>query len=381
MKMLRWALGASLSLGLAAAALAQTQPIPGAVTASGSAATVNGSAIIIAPAANASGRGNPVAVDRGLPVVCLSGCGGGGGGGGDVNIVSVGGTPIVGSAVPVTGSFSATTAGTATAAAPSYVEGSSNPLSLNLTGDLRTIAKQSGTWDIGTLGTVTNPVGIKGANGSGIVSNANPLPISDGGGSLTVDGTVGVSGSVAVTGTFWQATQPVSLASQPLPTGAATSALQSGVQATLGAVTVNRAAIYDNTGNPVDWTAPVPINIAATTTGGCTPYGYQSAASNNATSVATGARTLCGLTAINTTGTLQYLRLYNVSGAPTCSSATGFLYTVPVPASTTGAGAALPLGPFGQAFSAGLSFCITGGPTSTDNTNATTGIFVVASYK
>lgn len=36
------------------------------------------------------------------------------------------------------------------------------------------------------------------------------LSVDDGGGSLTVDGTVGVSGSVAVTGTFYQATQPVS---------------------------------------------------------------------------------------------------------------------------------------------------------------------------
>ncbi len=49
----------------------------------------------------------------------------------------------------------------------------------------------------------------------------NPIPVSgtvtvsDGGGSLTVDGTVGISGSVPVTGTFWQATQPVSLASVP----------------------------------------------------------------------------------------------------------------------------------------------------------------------
>lgn len=39
---------------------------------------------------------------------------------------------------------------------------------------------------------------------------ASAVPISDGGGSITVDGT------------FWQATQPVSLASSPLPTGAAT---------------------------------------------------------------------------------------------------------------------------------------------------------------
>lgn len=54
---------------------------------------------------------------------------------------------------------------------------------------------------------------------------ATPVAVSDGGASLTVDGTVAVSsvaGSVAVTGTFWQATQPISAASLPLPTGAAT---------------------------------------------------------------------------------------------------------------------------------------------------------------
>lgn len=39
---------------------------------------------------------------------------------------------------------------TATAAAPTYVEGSTtNPLSSNLTGDLRVIAKQNGTWTVG----------------------------------------------------------------------------------------------------------------------------------------------------------------------------------------------------------------------------------------
>jgi hypothetical protein len=47
------------------------------------------------------------------------------------------------------------------------------------------------------------------------VSIAAAVPVTDNGGSLTVDGTVAVSGSVAVTGTFWQATQPVSLASLP----------------------------------------------------------------------------------------------------------------------------------------------------------------------
>jgi len=65
-----------------------------------------------------------------------------------------------------------------------------------------------------------------------------PVPVTDNGGSLTVDGTVAVSavggavivvdggGSITVDGTFWQATQPVSAAALPLPAGAATAAKQ-----------------------------------------------------------------------------------------------------------------------------------------------------------
>jgi hypothetical protein len=41
-------------------------------------------------------------------------------------------------------------------------------------------------------------------------SATDSIAVTDGGGALTVDGTVGISGSVAVTGTFWQTTQPVS---------------------------------------------------------------------------------------------------------------------------------------------------------------------------
>lgn len=74
-----------------------------------------------------------------------------------------------------------------------------------------------------------------------VSDGSGSLTVDDGGGSLTVDGTVAVSGSVAVTGTFWQATQPVSgtvtadagtgtfavsAASLPLPSGAATAAKQ-----------------------------------------------------------------------------------------------------------------------------------------------------------
>lgn len=100
--------------------------------------------------------------------------------------------------IRVTGSFSATTTATATAADPSYVEGSTAALSQDLSGHLRTII----------------------GNGAG----AAAVNIQDGGNSITVDGT------------FWQATQPVSAASLPLPSGASTSAKQDTIITDLGAI-------------------------------------------------------------------------------------------------------------------------------------------------
>lgn len=234
MKLHRLVAGAAVAL-LATAALAQTQPVPGAVQANGMAAPVQATAIIVAPSGGGPGRGVVVAPDRPLPVTCISGCSGGGGGGG-------------------------TTTTTATAAAPSLVEGSTtNQLSVNLTADLRTIAKQSGTWDIGTLSTltsITNAIGIKGVNGTTIATNANPIPVSVIG-TVSIGGTVGVAGSVAVTGPLTD-TQ-LRATALPLPAGASTAALQSAPQGIFGAVTANRGVIYDSTGTAVDWAAPVPV--------------------------------------------------------------------------------------------------------------------------
>lgn len=64
-----------------------------------------------------------------------------------------------------------------------------------------TEATQSGTWNIGTVTTVTgvtNSVAAALIDSSGVqYSTQNPLPIDDAGGSLTVDGTVTVSGVTA----------------------------------------------------------------------------------------------------------------------------------------------------------------------------------------
>lgn len=71
-----------------------------------------------------------------------------------------------------------------------------------------TEANQAGTWNIGTVTTVTgvtNSISASLIDSSGVqYSGSNPVPISDAGGSLTIDGSVSVSGSISstvVTGT------------------------------------------------------------------------------------------------------------------------------------------------------------------------------------
>jgi hypothetical protein len=71
-----------------------------------------------------------------------------------------------------------------------------------------------------------------------VTALANPLAVTGAFYQATqpVSGTVGVSGTVAVTGMFYQATQPVSAAALPLPTGAATSAAQASELAAVQAI-------------------------------------------------------------------------------------------------------------------------------------------------
>lgn len=66
---------------------------------------------------------------------------------------------------------------------------------------------------------------------------------------------VSVTGSVAVTGTFFQATQPVSAAALPLPTGASTETTLAAVNTKLGG-TLAVSGVF--------WQATQPVSIAAT---------------------------------------------------------------------------------------------------------------------
>lgn len=98
-------------------------------------------------------------------------------------------------------------------------------------------------------------------DGSGVTQ-----PVSDGGGSLTVDGTVGVTGPVTVTGTFWQATQPVSAAALPLPAGAATSARQDTGNTSLASLDAKAPALGQALA-----TASLPVVLTAAQLSTLTP--------------------------------------------------------------------------------------------------------------
>jgi hypothetical protein len=108
-----------------------------------------------------------------------------------------------------------------------------------------------------------------------------------------------------------------------------------------------------------------------------------SAASTNATNCKNAGGNVYDLHLLNTTTTTYYLRFYNLSTSPTCSSSTGYVWTVPIPP----AGAAGQVGgfsipfPVGRGFSAGIGYCITGGASGTDNTSAATGIYGSIGYR
>lgn len=150
------------------------------------------------------------------------------------------------------------------------------------------------------------------------------------------------------------------------------------INAALAAGTASIGTVQPgNTANTTPWL----VSLIPPTTGGVSTCYLSSAASTNSTSCKASAGQLYNVRVINTTSTIYYLRLYNSSSAPTCSSATGFVESIPIPhGSGAGAGVANSL-TIGQTFGTGLGFCLTGGGGSTDNTNAATGVYISLLYK
>lgn len=106
----------------------------------------------------------------------------------------------------------------------------------------------------------------------------------DGSGNLNVN--VAASATVPVSGTFWQATQPVSAASLPLPAGAATSAKQPalGTAGTAASDVLTVQGIASMTALKVDGSAVTqPVSIASVPTHAVTQSGAWTVTANAGT--------------------------------------------------------------------------------------------------
>lgn len=110
------------------------------------------------------------------------------------------------------------------------------------------------------------------------------------------------------------------------------------------------------------------VNIDPPTSGGCTPYSYQSVGTaQDATVVKAGAGQLFGSIAVtNVNAAVRHLKFYDKATAPD-SSDTPKLRIV-IPANTTGAGIVIPLPDAGVVFTAGITFRMTTGVADNDAT-------------
>lgn len=159
---------------------------------------------------------------------------------------------------------------------------------------------------------------------------------------LTGDLAVTLDGeTVPVTGTFYQATQPVSIATAP--------------------VLVAGSAIIGKVG--IDQTTPGTTNAVqdiAATSGGLSKFHLVSAASTNATNVKASAGQVYAITAFNLNANAMYLKFHNTAGTPTAGASVTDTYLIP--GNTTGAGLVINIDK-GIVFSTGIGITLVTGIT------------------
>ena len=131
------------------------------------------------------------------------------------------------------------------------------------------------------------------------------------------------------------------------------------------------ASLVDSNGATLAATPGSTTSQAVTVQGApVTTYFLQPTASNNSTNIKAAAGFVYWVLAENNSATVNYLRFYNTASAPTCTSATGLVTQIQIPASTSVGGINLAL-PYPMQFLLGIGICVTSGYATTDNTNAT----------
>ncbi len=148
--------------------------------------------------------------------------------------------------------------------------------------------------------------------------------------------------------------------------GTWTSTVTQATAATLNATVVGTGTFVVQAVQSGAWN----VSAVPTTSGGLTTYFLQPTASTNSNNVKSSAGQVYWILVENNSAVVNYLRFYNTSSAPTCSSATNMLFQVQIPASTAVGGVNISP-PMGVAFSTGIGICVTSGYATTDTTNAT----------
>lgn len=190
------------------------------------------------------------------------------------------------------------------------------------------------------------------------VTAANPLPVtSGGGGSSTAN-----QGTPAVVGNAW----PTYLA----PGGVA-NAVGNPIFVNPGT-----GATFAVTGT--FWQTTQPVSIAASAAGGATPLGNIGANNTTAVVVKGSPGTLYGVQIYGIGSAPAYLKLYNATSA-TCGSGTP-VKRLMIPAASTaanGAGSNVTFGPQGVAFGTGITYCVTTGIADNDTTAPAASTFLI----
>lgn len=205
--------------------------------------------------------------------------------------------------------------------------------------------------------------------------------------------------SINVRGT-WSGTIVVSVANRSgtYSTGLVLSvggtASQSSITANGTYVVLNTVAITSvNVAAPVTWNSGTAVITITGSTGSSgagqgasafTPCYVKSGTgtvndTSNHANCKSSAGTFLGSRAINTSATLAYLRLYNLAGDPTCSSSTGFVESIPIPASATGAGYIDVMSNFN--YDTGIAYCVTGGGANNNNDAPPAGVYITLTYQ
>ena len=99
-----------------------------------------------------------------------------------------------------------------------------------------------------------------------------------------------------------------------------------------------------------------------------------SAANTNCQLVRTGQLSLYQITAINTTVTPWFLKLYDLNRTPLPASDVS-MQSLPIPGNTQGSGFSVPY-PVGLGLLNGLAICMTGAIADTDTSSASTGVAI-----